>query len=362
MSNRLKIILGAIAVVLIIVWSSVFTVREDKQALVLMFGEIQREIREPGLYFKIPLIQRVQELEDRLLRLDLDDLTVQVSGGKFYEVDAFLTYKIADPRRFRREVAGASLARAESLLRTRFDAALRQTYGRRGFEAALSEERSAMMREVAEQLRPAAERLGLRIADVRIRRTDLTQQVSAQTYERMKAERFAEAERLRARGEEAARRIRAAANRQVVEIRAAAQREAEVLRGEGEGERNRIFAEAVSRDPQFYDFVRSLAAYRKALQDGSTSMVLSPDSEFFRYETFARRFGETRAPSTGPTATGASDGAATDAPAATAPEGGTSGSDEDATDGDTTTTVVPVQPTAPAPSAPATDGTAPADQ
>ena len=140
-----------------------------------------------------------------------------------------------------------------------------------------------MMQEVAARLRPDAANLGVDIQDVRIRRTDLTQDVSAQTFERMKAERLAEAENLRARGNEAARRIRASANRQVVEIRAAAQRDAEILRGEGEGERNRIFAEAFQKDPSFFEFYRSMSAYKKALENSGTTMVLSPDSEFFRY-------------------------------------------------------------------------------
>jgi len=153
----------------------------------------------------------------------------------------------------------------------------------RGFEAALSEERAAMMREVADQLRPDATSLGLEIEDVRIRRTDLTAEVSQQTYERMKAERLAEAERLRARGREAAQRIRARADREVVEIVAEARRESEILRGEGEAERNAIFADAFERDRGFFEFYRSMIAYSNSLQGTGTTMVLSPDSEFFRY-------------------------------------------------------------------------------
>jgi membrane protease subunit HflC len=140
-----------------------------------------------------------------------------------------------------------------------------------------------MMREVRDQLRPEAESLGLRIDDVRIRRTDLTQEVSQQTYERMKAERLAEAELIRARGNEAAQRIRAIADRQVVEIVSEAARDAEIIRGEGDGERNRIFAEAFSRDPEFFEFYRSMNAYSQSLTDSGTTMVLSPTSEFFRY-------------------------------------------------------------------------------
>jgi membrane protease subunit HflC len=286
MSNRLPFIVVIAAIVLFLAYSSVFVVNERQQAIVLRFGEIVRVENEPGLYFKLPFsfveADNVQLVEKRILRFDLDDIRVQVSGGKFYEVDAFVAYSIADPRRFRQAVSG-SIPLAEQRLRTRLDAALRRVYGLRGFEAALSEERGSMMREVAEQLRPDAASLGLQIEDVRIRRTDLTAEVSQQTYDRMKAERLAEAERLRARGREAAARIRARADREVVEILAAAQRESEILRGEGEGQRNAIFAEAFQRDADFFEFYRSMSAYREALDPAGTTMLLSPDSEFFRF-------------------------------------------------------------------------------
>ena len=349
MSNRLIAILVAVGVALVVLVSSVFVVNEREQAIVTRLGEIARVHTEPGIYLKLPFIESLQRIEDRLLRLDLDNQRVQVSGGKFYEVDAFLTYRIEDPFQFRR--FAQTLPRAETLLSGRFDAALRQTYGRRGFEAALSEERGEMMQEVAQQLRPAAGNLGISIEDVRIRRTDLTQEVSAQTYERMKAERDAEAARIRARGDEAARRINAAVDRQAVEIRAEAQREAEVLRGEGEGERNRIFAEAVSRDPEFYDFLRSLTLYRQSLRSDNTSMVLSPNSEFFRYEEFARRFGPSPAPSA---AAAPTTQAPTEAPV-TAPGPDAQGARGDDGAADDGTVIVPLQPAAP-------DTTAPANQ
>jgi len=286
MQNRLPFIAVFAALVLFLLYSSVFVVNERQQAIVLRFGEIVRVERQPGLYFKLPFAfagaDNVQVIEDRILRFDLDDIRVQVSGGKFYEVDAFVAYSINDPMRFRQAVSG-SIQLAEQRLRTRLDAALRRVYGLRGFEAALSEERGSMMREVADQLRPDAASLGVEIRDVRIRRTDLTAEVSQQTYDRMKAERLAEAERLRARGREAAARIRARADREVVEILAAAQREAEILRGEGEGQRNAIFAEAFQRDPGFFEFYRSMAAYREALDPSGTTMLLSPDSDFFRF-------------------------------------------------------------------------------
>lgn len=284
--NRLPFIVGAIAVLGFIAYSSVFVVTERQQAIVSRFGQIVDVKTEPGIYFKLPFgfaeADNVQMIDDRLLRFDLDDIRVQVSGGKFYDVDAFLVYRITNARKFR-ETVGANTMLAEQRLRTRLDAALRQVYGLRGFESALSEERGSMMREVRDQLRPDAISLGLTIEDVRIRRTDLTAEVSQQTFDRMKAERLAEAERLRARGREAAQRIRAVADRQVVEIVSEASRDSEVLRGEGEAERGRIFAEAANADPDFFAFYRSMNAYRQALQAEGTTMVLSPDSQFFRF-------------------------------------------------------------------------------
>ena len=309
MSNRLPIIAAIVAVIAIIAYSSFFVVNERQQAIVLRFGEIVDVKSEPGIYFKLPFgfveADNVQMIEDRIMRFDLDDIRVQVSGGKFYEVDAFVLYRIENPRVFRQTVSG-SVTLAEQRLRTRLDAALRRVYGLRGFESALSEERTSMMLEVRDQLRPDATSLGLEIQDVRIRRTDLTQEVSQQTYDRMSAERLAEAERLRARGREAAQRIRARADREVVEIIAEARRESEILRGEGEGQRNAIFADAFQRDPEFFDFYRSMAAYTEALEGSGTSMVLSPNSEFFRF--FGNDAGRMPAPAAAPATDAAAGG------------------------------------------------------
>jgi modulator of FtsH protease HflC len=286
MANRLPIIVVAAAVILFLLYSSVFVVNARQQALVLRFGEIVDVKSKPGIYFKAPFsffdADTVQLIENRVLRFDLDNIRVQVSGGKFYEVDAFIAYRISDPRVFRSAVSG-QIELAEARLRTRLDAALRRVYGLRDFEAALSEQRAVMMREVRDQLRPDATSLGLQIEDVRIRRTDLTAEVSQQTFDRMKAERLAEAARLRARGNEAAQRITARADREVVEIVAEAQKESEILRGEGEAQRSATFAGAYQRDPAFFDFYRSMNAYGTALDNTGTTMVLSPNSEFFRF-------------------------------------------------------------------------------
>lgn len=284
MSNRMTALLAVLVGIIVLIYASVFVVDEREQANVIRFGEIQRTITEPGLYFKAPLTflgaDEVQYVEDRTLRLDLDDMRVQVSDGKFYVVDAFMMYEIEDARRFREQVGG-QLRLAEQRLQTQLDSALRRVYGERGFEAALSEERNEMMREVQQQVLPTAASLGIEVKDVRVRRTDLTDEVSQQTYERMQAERLAEAERLRARGRETAQRIRAVADRQVVELTADARRDSEILRGEGEAERTRIFAESLSQDAEFYEYSESLKRYAEGLT-GST-LVLSPDSEFLRF-------------------------------------------------------------------------------
>ncbi|MEP2943864.1 MAG: protease modulator HflC [Hyphomicrobiales bacterium] len=284
MANRFPLILGALLILFFIVYSSVFVINERQQALVLRFGEIKRIIKEPGLYFKVPtnIVETVQVVEDRFIRLDLEDITLQVSGGKFYVVDAFVVYRIEDLSLFKERASG-SIQQAERLLRTRLNDGLRDVYGRRGFEAALSEERNEMMLEVRQLLIPQVKTFGMKVVDVRVRRTDLTAEVSQQTFDRMSAERLAEAERLRARGREAEQRIKAIADRQAVEVVAEANRDSEILRGQGDAERNRLFAEAFGRDPEFFEFYRSMSAYENAIEGTDTTLVLSPDSEFFRY-------------------------------------------------------------------------------
>ena len=282
--NRLWIILGVVAVAVYVLFSSLFVVNAREQAIVTRFGEITRVHSQPGIYFKIPtdFVENVQIIENRLLRYDLEDITVQVRGGKFYNVDAFVTFKIIDPTLFRQSVQ-ASLLTAETRIKTQLESALRQVYGLREFDAALSEQRTEMMIEARDLMRDNVARLGIEVVDVRVLRTDLTEQVSAQTYDRMKAERLAEAALLRARGQEQAQTLRAIADRQAVQIVAEAQRDAEILRGEGDAERNGIFAEAYSRDPEFFDFYRSMQAYKTALDSDSTTLLLSPDSDFFRF-------------------------------------------------------------------------------
>ncbi|MDC9824381.1 protease modulator HflC [Devosia sp. ZB163] len=279
------IVIGIAAVALLYIFiSSIFVVNEREQAIVMRFGQITDVKTEPGLYFKIPtnFVDTVQIVEDRLLRYDIANMTVQVSDGKFYIVDAFITYRISDPRLFRARALG-ELRVVEDRISSRFDAALRQVYGLRDFTEALSEQRPEMMREARDLIRPDMAQLGVEVVDVRILRTDLDPSVSADTFNRMKAERLAEAALLRARGQEAAQTARAVADRQAVEVLAAARRDSEILRGEGEGQRSQIFADAYNRDRDFFEFYRSMQSYRAALGGNGTTMVLSPDSEFFRF-------------------------------------------------------------------------------
>jgi membrane protease subunit HflC len=283
MKRATVVIAGLAVVAVLLVYSTIFIVNERQQAIVLRFGEIDQIIREPGIYFKIPtnFVDSVQIIEDRLLSFELEDLRVQVRDGRRYIVSAFLVFKIVDPREFRENVSG-NLDIARENMRTRLDAALRRVYGGRSFEAALSEQRAEMMIEVRDQLRPLTEELGISVVDVRIKRTDLLAEVSQQTFERMRAERLAEAAQLRARGTELAARIRAEADREAVVTVAEAEREAEILRGQGDADRNRIFADAYQRNTGFFEFYRSMRAYENAL-GGGTTLVLSPNSDFFRF-------------------------------------------------------------------------------
>lgn len=271
-----------VAIVGLIVWSSTFIVDERKKALVLRFGEINRIVEKPGLYFKIPVADEVVPIEDRMILWTSDNMSVQVVDGRRYLVDAVTMARIVNSQRFR-ETTSADLTRAWDRIRTRLDAALRQTYGKRTFDAALSKDRAVMMREIRDQVRAEALNNGIEIVDVRIVRTDLMDEVLKNTYERMSSERIAEAKDLRGRGEARKIEIMAQADRAYTERLADSRRQSEVIRGEGEGERNRIFAEAFQQDPEFFAFYRSMQAYAKSLSSSGTTLVLKPDSDFFKY-------------------------------------------------------------------------------
>lgn len=209
-------------------------------------------------------------------------MAVQVSDKKQYLVDTVTFVRISDPQKFR-ETVGADQDIAKQRIDTRLNAALRQTYGKRTFVAALSEDRDVMMQEIRDQVRPEAQTLGIEIVDVRIRRTDLMKEVLDATFDRMKSERLIEAQDLRSTGEAQKVRMMAEADRKVLEIVSEGDRQSEIIRGAGEAQRASTFAAAYEKDPEFYAFYRSLQAYAKSMGQGGTSLVLSPDSEFFRY-------------------------------------------------------------------------------
>ncbi len=283
MRNGIKaLLLVILAIGIFVVYSSVFIVTEREKALVIRLGQIQRTVDKPGLYFKTPIVEELVYVEDRLLFFESLDKSIQVIDGRRYNVDAIIMLKIIDAQKFR-ETAQASLNQVRDRLETRLDSALRQTYGKRSFDSALSKDRAAMMTEIRDQVRGEALSLGVDIVDVRIRRTDLMPDVLKDTYDRMNAERFAEAAQLRAIGDAARRRIRAEAEREAVEMVSKAKRESEIIRGKGDAKRNKIFADAFTRDPEFFAFYRSMQAYPKSLKGNDTTLVLTPDSEFFRY-------------------------------------------------------------------------------
>jgi modulator of FtsH protease HflC len=276
-------ILGLIvALVLATLYLSYFIVNEKQKALVLRFGDINRIVEEPGLYFKLPFADTVTKIEDRVMVWEMNDRPVQDIASQVYNVDAITLVRISNARKFR-ETLGADLDQARIRIAARLDAALRQTYGRRSFDAALSSDRSVMMREIRDHLRPEADQLGIEIVDVRVRRTDLSENVLAQTYARMESERNALAADIRSKGEAAKTQRNAETNRAYTVKLAEARRKSEVLRGEGDAERNKVFADAYQKDPEFFAFYRSMLAYSKSLGAEGTTLVLDPNSEFFKY-------------------------------------------------------------------------------
>ena len=281
--NKSVFLLPAIAVVLIGLLSSVFIVDERQKALVLQFGQIVRVKEDPGLSFKLPLLQEVVRYDDRILSRDLDPLEVTPSDDRRLVVDAFARYRIADVEQFRRAVGAggeeAAARRLDSILR----AETREVLGSVTSNDILSVDRAALMLRIRNSAIAEANALGLQVIDVRLKRTDLPTENLNATYERMKAERDREAADEKARGEEAAQRIRAQADRTVIELVSDAERQSQIIQGEADARRNAIFADSFGADPEFFEFYRSMTAYQRSLTPGNSTMVLSPDSEFFNY-------------------------------------------------------------------------------
>jgi membrane protease subunit HflC len=277
-----------LAVIGFALYFSLFIVDQRQQALVLRFGQVVapvggelQPITSPGLYYKLPLIDNVVYFDKRILDLDSPPLEVIASDQKRLVVDAFGRYKIVNALLFYQAVGSEEAARERLALI--LNSAIRRVLGDATFIQLVRDERATLMQKITEQVSREAQSFGIQVVDVKIRRADLPAENSQAIYQRMQTERQRQAAEIRAQGDQAARRIRAEADRQATVIVAEANGEASRLQGDGEAERNRIFAQAYGQDPDFFAFYRSMLAYQAGLKPGSTRLLLSPDSEFFRY-------------------------------------------------------------------------------
>ena len=276
-----KIILPLVIVIAATIYFSVFVVKEVNQAIVLQFGDPKKIISSPGLNFKIPFIQNVVFLDKRILNLDTPPEEVIASDQKRLIVDAFARFQIIDPLKFYISVGNERVAR--SRLATIINSRIRNVLGQQELQTLLSQDRSKQMALIQEGVNREAENFGIKIVDVRIKRADLPQANSDAIFRRMQTEREREAKEFRAKGAEMAVTITSSADKEVTVILADAQKKSEIMKGEGDGQRNKIFADAFGQDAEFFAFYRSMQAYEKSLIGGETSLILSPDSEFFKF-------------------------------------------------------------------------------
>ncbi len=276
-----KFILPVIIVLAVTAFFSIFVVKEINQAIVLQFGDPKRIILKPGLNFKIPFIQNVVFLDKRILNLDAPPEEVIASDQKRLIVDAFARFQIVDPLKFYISVGNERVAR--SRLSTIINSRIRSVLGTQRLQTLLSEDRTKQMALIQEGVNNEAEKFGIKIVDVRIKRADLPPANSEAIYRRMQTEREREAKEFRAKGAEMAVTITSTADKEVAVILAEANKNSEIMKGEGDGLRNKIFADAFGRDPDFFAFYRAMQAYENALIGGDTSLILSPDSEFFKF-------------------------------------------------------------------------------
>ena len=281
--RRISYIIPVIVVILVLALSSVFIVDERNKALVLQFGKVVAIKEDPGLSFKLPFIQNVVYYEDRILSSVVDPLEVTPLDDRRLVVDAFTRYRISDINQFREAVGTGGEIAAEGRLDGIFRNELREVLGSVTSNDILSSDRALLMDRILSGAKVKGRAIGIEVIDVRLKRTDLPRQNLDATFARMRAEREREAADEIARGNEAAQRVRALADRTEVEIVSDARRDAEIIRGEADAERNAIFATAFGEDPEFFEFYRSLTAYTNALQGKNSTMVISPDSEFFDY-------------------------------------------------------------------------------
>jgi modulator of FtsH protease HflC len=276
--------LVALIVVLIVGTASMFTVHQTQQALVLRFGQPVGDrgvVTRPGLHFKAPFIENVVYFDNRILDLEQPRQEVLAADNSRIEVDSFLRYRIVDPLRFYQSVR--SIEGGNNQLSSVLNSAVRRVLGEATMMQIVREDRASLMQRISDQVNGEAAKLGANVIDVRIRRADLPRQISEQVFLRMQTERQREASEFRAQGAEQKQRIESRADRDVTVLRAEAQRQADTTRGEGDALRNKIFAEAFGRDPDFFAFWRSMQAYEAGLMSQDTRLVISPNSEFFRF-------------------------------------------------------------------------------
>lgn len=276
-------LLPILVLVVIGALSSIFIVDEREKALVLQFGRVVSVQEEPGIAFKIPLIQEVVKYDDRILSREVGPLEITPLDDRRLIVDAFARYRISDVVQFRQAVGAGGVQLAEQRLDNILRSQTREVLGKVSSNDILSSDRATLMLRIRNAAITEARALGLEVIDVRLKRTDLPQANLEATFARMRAEREREAADEIARGKEAALRIQAQADRTVVELVSDANRQSEIIRGEADAKRNAIFADAYGADQEFFEFYRSLEAYRKSLLEGNSSMVMSPDSDFFNY-------------------------------------------------------------------------------
>lgn len=282
MKSRIKIVsLTLLAVILIVLLDSLYIVPQTRQAIVIQFGEPKRVVQEPGLHVKVPFIQRVVMYDNRLLSLDPPAQEVPLGDKKRIVVDTFSRFRIVDPLLFYQALQTEE--NAHSRLSDAIASSLRDVLGQHDMKTILSPKRTEIMAQIRDEVNSKAKAFGVNVIDVRIRRADLPEETSQAVYARMRSEREREAKEFRAEGQQMNQKIKAEADRDRVKILAQAQKEAQVIRGQGDKEAARIWAEASSKDKEFYAFYRSLEAYRNSMGAEGTSMVLSPESDFFRF-------------------------------------------------------------------------------
>jgi len=276
-----KILIPILVVLGFVAYSALFVVQEINQAIVLQFGDPKKIITKPGLNYKIPFIQNVVYLDRRVLNLDNPPEEVIAADQKRLIVDAFARFKIVDPLKFYISVGNERVAR--SRLATIINSRIRSVLGTQELATLLSTDRAVHMGTIQNDVNTEAENFGITIVDVRIKRADLPQANSEAIFKRMQTEREREAKEFRAQGAEMAAKITSTADKEVTVILANANKQSEIMKGEGDGQRNKIFAQAFGQDPEFFSFYRAMQSYERALIGGDTSLILSPDSDFFKF-------------------------------------------------------------------------------